>query len=334
MDLRFETFEPNYVITWSYAKLSEYGKGEVHRGMKSEKPPPSKGNSKRVPPGWTSVLWYLPMLFLFLWMWQGAFSNFAVRSIPYSEFKQLLSSGEVAEATVKPDSIEGKIERKSEALPSGKDSKTNAAAESAKSFYFRTIRVEDPQLVNDLEAAKVKFTGARPGLFSQMLFAWLLPLGLMFALWMYLSRKLSSGGAGQSILSFGKSRARLVAERETGVTFNDVAGCDEAKYELQEVVDFLKNPNRYKLLGAKIPKGVLLVGPPVPERRCWPKQWQGKRRFRFSQSVEVILLKCLLAWVRRGFEICLCKPKARHLVLCSSTNWMPLVVSAECMLAR
>src|SRR5262249_4005818 len=69
-------------------------------------------------------------------------------------------------------------------------------------------------------------------------------------------------GAGESVLSFGKSRARLVAEKETGVTFRDVAGCEEAKYELEEVVDFLKHPNHYKSMGANIPKGVLLVGPP------------------------------------------------------------------------
>ena len=82
----------------------------------------------------------------------------------------------------------------------------------------------------------------------------------MVVLWVFLSRGLRT--AGQSVMSFGKSRARLVADHETGVTFDDVAGCDEAKYELQEVVDFLKNPERYKALGAKIPKGVLLVGLP------------------------------------------------------------------------
>ncbi len=82
----------------------------------------------------------------------------------------------------------------------------------------------------------------------------------MVLLWVFLSRGLRS--AGQSVMSFGKSRARLVADRDTGVTFADVAGCDEAKFELQEVVEFLKNPDRYNALGAKIPKGVLLVGLP------------------------------------------------------------------------
>jgi cell division protease FtsH len=82
----------------------------------------------------------------------------------------------------------------------------------------------------------------------------------MILLWNLLARRI--GGAGQSLLSIGKSRARLVADRDTGVTFDDVAGCDEAKFELQEVVHFLKNPKEYEEVGARVPKGVLLVGPP------------------------------------------------------------------------
>jgi cell division protease FtsH len=93
-----------------------------------------------------------------------------------------------------------------------------------------------------------------------LILSWILPLGLLILFWVFLSRRL--GAAGQAVMSIGKSRAKLLADKETGVTFQDVAGCDEAKYELQEVVDFLKNPGRYEALGAKIPKGVLLVGPP------------------------------------------------------------------------
>src|SRR4029079_8813723 len=88
----------------------------------------------------------------------------------------------------------------------------------------------------------------------------LFPIAVMVFIWSMLSRRM--GKAGESLLSFGKSKARLAADKETTVTFNEVAGCEEAKYELHEVVDFLKNPDRYKSIGAKIPKRVLLVGPP------------------------------------------------------------------------
>ncbi|HEY2572453.1 MAG TPA: ATP-dependent zinc metalloprotease FtsH, partial [Verrucomicrobiaceae bacterium] len=141
-----------------------------------------------------------------------------------------------------------------------KTGKPEAAAPPPKSFLFRTERVEDPDLVRDMEKAKVKFSGARPGFLSKFLLSWVVPIGLMVLFWRLVSGRLT--GVRQSILSFGSSKARLVAEDDTKVSFGDVAGCEEAKNELKEVVDFLKNPGRYEALGAKIPKGVLLVGPP------------------------------------------------------------------------
>ncbi len=158
----------------------------------------------------------------------------------------------------------------------------NAAkkAQETKPFRFRTVRVEpDRQLVDQLEAAKVIFTGVRPSFLSQFLYAWVLPIGIMVVLWIFLSRGLRS--AGQSVMSFGKSRARLVADRNTGVTFDDVAGCDEAKYELQEVVDFLKHPDRYISLGARIPKGVLLVGLPGTGKTLLSRAVAGEARVPF-----------------------------------------------------
>lgn len=114
--------------------------------------------------------------------------------------------------------------------------------------------------MQDLEAGKVEFVGTHPGLLSQFIWTWLLPIGIMFLLFRLLTRSL--GGVGQTIATFGKSRAKLIADKDIKETFQDVAGCDESKYELQEVVDFLKNPERYHALGAAIPRGILLVGPP------------------------------------------------------------------------
>ena len=238
-----------------------------------------------LPPGWKSFpLWYLPLMFLLLWLWQGAFDQYSVRSIPYSEFKQALQRGEVVECSLKEEVIEGKIEPKAAAVAEAAPAKTNAPPVSAKAdhqkpFFFRTVRVEDPKLVEELQRAGVKFLGVRPNFLTQFLLAWVLPIGLLALFWIMLSRRM--GRAGESILSFGKSRARLVADKETGVTFGDVAGCDEAKYELQEVVDFLKNPDRYKALGANIPKGVLLVGPPGTGKTLLARAVAGEARVPF-----------------------------------------------------
>src|SRR5262249_32190559 len=163
--------------------------------------------------------------------------------------------GEIAECTIKETTIEGTIKPKPGSQPAV--TSTNAVAEQRatnalfrgkaapdKDFFFRTVRVEDPQLVSVLEAANVKFLGERPSILSQLVLSWIIPIGIMILIWTFISRRM--GKAGESILSFGKSRARPVAQKETGVSFNDVAGCEEAKYELQEVVDFLKHPQRYK----------------------------------------------------------------------------------------
>jgi cell division protease FtsH len=141
---------------------------------------------------------------------------------------------------------------------------TSESAENEKApdgpFLFRTIRVEDPKLVDELVAHHVQFVGTRPSILSTFLFAWILPILFFAGIYYFMTRRM--GSMGQTVMSIGKSKAKLIGDKDTGISFNDVAGCDEAKYELQEVVDFLKNPSRYQALGAKIPKGILLVGPP------------------------------------------------------------------------
>src|SRR6185437_5174746 len=222
---------------------------------------PRQSRPPRSPPKLSPIFYYFLVIGGLFWFWQRAVSHSTYRELSYSEFKNYLHQGAVTNAVVSPDLIQGQVHRGGFST----DEKTNNATAGQKStstndFSFRTVRVDDPNLVKELEAAKVHFSGVRPSGMSTLLLAWILPIGLMALVWFFVSRRIR--GAGESILSFGKSRARLVAERETGVTFRDVAGCEEAKSELEEVVDFLKHPGHYKSMGAKIPKGVLLVGPP------------------------------------------------------------------------
>jgi cell division protease FtsH len=230
-------------------------------------------------PRWRWTIVYFLLTMLILWGWQDLFYQLSVRTIPYSEFKAYLARHEVVAAVVKQDEIDGRIVPKNQppepsptTSPPGENQKSESSSSAAPNherqrtpaqtqpFLFRTERVEDPDLVKELQAANVEYAAVRPGIVSQLLVGWILPIIFMVALWTFLARRLNPGG--QSIFSIGKSRARLVADRDTGVTFEDVAGCDEAKFELIEVVDFLKNPKQYEDLGARIPKGVLLIGPP------------------------------------------------------------------------
>ena len=239
--------------------------------MKRAKNEPKKSKVPRLDPQWRFSLWYIIAAVVLLSIWQQSLSQMTVKNIAYSEFKAALARKEVVECALRDEEITGKIVPKLPPLTAVEIASTHLVSTNASpvstnspavenSYQFRTVRVEDAKLVEELQAAGVKFQGIRPSVLTQFLLAWVLPIGVMVLLWTLISRRM--GAAGQSILSFGKSKARLVADRNTGVTFADVAGCDEAKYELQEVVDFLKNPDRYKALGAKIPKGVLLIGPP------------------------------------------------------------------------
>ncbi len=126
---------------------------------------------------------------------------------------------------------------------------------------FHTLRVDEPDLVKQLADKGVKFTGKSQGSLLGSILAWILPVAIMFALWNFFMMRMGSGGPG--VLSIGQSKAKLVADSGAKrITFNDVAGIDEAREELQEVVDFLKTPQRFETLGGRIPRGILLVGAP------------------------------------------------------------------------
>ena len=164
--------------------------------------------------------------------------------IAYSDFKKAVAAGKVTEVLISPTDIQG-----ARSVPEGQDPR------------FHTTRVDDPDLVKQLTDRGVRITGKAQGSFLGNILGWILPLAIMFALWNFFMMRMGTGGPG--VLSIGQSKAKLVADQGAKrITFNDVAGIDEAKEELQEVVDFLKTPRRFEDLGGRIPRGILLVGAP------------------------------------------------------------------------
>jgi cell division protease FtsH len=192
-------------------------------------------------------LWYfLIAIFAVFWL-QGLWVQYrTVEPISYSEFINLAKEGKIEEITVRQNTIEGRFK---------------APQEGGRS-RFVAIRV-DPDLARDLEQYNLKFSGVIESNFLYDILGWVVPALVFFALWFYLMRRFAEkSGMGGGFLSIGKSKVKVYMEQEVKVSFADVAGVDEAKDELKEVVDFLRNPKEYSRLGARIPKGVLLVGPP------------------------------------------------------------------------
>jgi cell division protease FtsH len=192
------------------------------------------------------MTWYLLAAMLGVFFFQFLWINYSqVETVPYSRFNQLVNDGKVDEVTVSQDTIRGTLKQ---ALPDGRRA-------------FVTNRV-DPQLAEKLQSHGVSVTGASSGGLIATLLSWVLPAVIFYLVWMYLFRHVADRRGFGGLMSIGKSRAKVYVETDTKVTFKDVAGVEEAKFELQEVVAFLRDPKAYGRLGARIPKGILLVGPP------------------------------------------------------------------------
>ena len=207
-------------------------------------------------------IWYFVAALILIVVIQNLLQSPHVESLNYSQFKALMKKGLVADLVIGEATIRGNL--KSEALPEifpperlkelGQDPK-----EAKKAYPFVTVKVEDPDLIAELEEAGVSFRGEVSANWLPTILSWVVPVVLFLFLWNYLFKRMGSGG---SMMQVGKSRAKVYIEKKTGVTFADVEGIDEAKDELVEVVEFLKHPEKYQRLGGHIPKGVLLLGPP------------------------------------------------------------------------
>ncbi|MCR9057917.1 MAG: ATP-dependent zinc metalloprotease FtsH [Rhodobacteraceae bacterium] len=191
-------------------------------------------------------LWYAFIAMMLVLMFQSWWTTYkTVEAIPYSQFEQYLKDKKIEEISIKEKTIEGKFK---EPLKDGKQ-------------YFVTTRVDIP-LAEELTKYDVKFTGIVQSTFIRDIMSWVLPVLLFFGLWMFFIRRIAEKQGIGGMMTVGKSKAKVYVETDVDVTFENVAGVDEAKRELKEVVDFLKDPKSYGRLGAHVPKGILLVGPP------------------------------------------------------------------------
>jgi cell division protease FtsH len=227
-----------------------------------------------------SLSYYLIVFFMIITLESIFFSGAAVKEIAYSRFRELLASDRIQSVIMEPDRIYG-LEKTTassgnNAAPESSDFQPprkkapwhldfglfgNKAKQGAK-LQFIVVRVDDPHLIADLQSHGVEYRGKiESHWLGHFISNWILPLALFILLGRFLARRMGKGAAG--FLDVGKNKARIYAVDESQkVSFEDVAGVDEAVEEVQEVVSFLKFPERYTRLGAKLPKGILLVGPP------------------------------------------------------------------------
>jgi cell division protease FtsH len=197
--------------------------------------------------------------------------------IPYSEFEQYLNSGKVDEISISDRFIRGTLDAP---LPSGQT-------------RFVTTRV-DPEFAAELQRNGVRFSGAVESTTLRDFLSWIVPTALFVGVWLFLIRRMMGGAAGGGLMQIGKSRAKVYVESDTRVTFEDVAGVDEAKDELKEIVAFLRDPVGYGRLGGRLPKGILLVGPPGTGKTLLAKAIAGEAKVPFfsisgSEFVEMFV---------------------------------------------
>jgi len=204
-------------------------------------------------------IWYFVAAFLVLLAIENFLMGAITENLTYNEFKALLKAGKITEVTLTDRMITGRMKQEGLDGLLPKEKITEIQRFGTGEQRFVAVRVDDSSLVKELEESKIKFAGRLESTWFTTLLSWILPALIFVGIWMFFMKRM---GAASGLVSLGKSKAKVYMEKQTGVTFQDVAGIDEARAELMEIVDFLKTPDRYKRLGGKIPKGVLLAGAP------------------------------------------------------------------------
>ena len=203
---------------------------------------------------------YAILTLLLLLTLRNFFEN-QIQNVPYSQFRFWVEEGMIQECTIGTEWIRGKV------------------VERGEERGFTTGKVEDPGLVALLEENQVKYSRQVENTWFTTLMSWILPALIFVGIWLFMARRIGGGTGG--LMSIGKSKAKVYMEKGTGITFEDVAGVDEAKEELKEVVEFLQTPARFQALGGRIPRGVLLVGPPGTGKTLLAKAVAGETEVPF-----------------------------------------------------
>ena len=215
---------------------------------------------------WRGLIPWIGMGALLIFLFQSFHSVGTENEVSYSEFKQKLREGQVAEVTVRPDLIRGVFR-----------------ATNGKSEHFRTVPLNDPTLVQDLEQNHVdKYSGEMDRGWLGAAIMNFGPALIILFFWILMIRQMQGGG--KQAMAFGRSKAKLQSGKKSKITFADVAGCDEAKEELREIIEFLKDPQKFQRLGGKIPKGVLLYGAPGTGKTLLAKAVAGEAGVPFFSS--------------------------------------------------
>jgi cell division protease FtsH len=205
---------------------------------------------------------YFIIAFIAIIVINGYIFTSEVKNVPYSEFKELITKGKISDVVLDAEAIQG-----------------NLSLDNGKKVKFLTGRVDDPDLVKDLQKNNIKFSGHYENKIIKAIISWVLPFAIIILIWNLLMRKM--GGAPSSVLNFGKSRGKIYGEDEIKITFADVAGVDEAKEELKEIIEYLRTPDKFLNIGGKIPKGILLVGPPGSGKTLLAKAVAGEAKAPF-----------------------------------------------------